>query len=69
MKNNSYDIYKNLKFSGSQEKRGDFIDMMMSLRNDDRNNNNTNKSDEEDDVEISKYRYNSDIFIGRLFRY
>ncbi|XP_013146681.1 PREDICTED: lithocholate 6-beta-hydroxylase-like, partial [Papilio polytes] len=37
--------------NGVQEKRGDFIDMMMTLRSDDKNNN-APKSELENDVEI-----------------
>lgn len=45
--------------TGTQEKRGDFIDMMMALRNDERNNN---KSDSED-VEITDMVISANAFI------
>ncbi|XP_030030986.2 cytochrome P450 6B1 [Manduca sexta] len=45
--------------SGTQEKRGDFIDMMMALRNDEKNNN---KSDSED-VEITDMVISANAFI------
>ncbi|CAG9133227.1 unnamed protein product [Plutella xylostella] len=42
--------------TGEQEKRGDFIDMMMALRSDDADN--ARGSDDDDDVEISEYSIN-----------
>ncbi|XP_026727646.1 cytochrome P450 6B1-like [Trichoplusia ni] len=46
---------------GVQEKRGDFIDMMMALRNDDTNNNSCKKDNE--DVEITDMVISANAFI------
>ncbi|XP_037874501.1 cytochrome P450 6B1 [Bombyx mori] len=46
--------------SGEQEKRGDFIDMMMNLRNDDANNK---KTDDPDEVEITDIVISANAFI------
>ncbi|CAH2049568.1 unnamed protein product, partial [Iphiclides podalirius] len=48
--------------NGVQEKRGDFIDMMMALRSDDRNNNLA-KADSENDVEITDMVISANAFI------
>ncbi|XP_068622726.1 cytochrome P450 6B1-like [Battus philenor] len=48
--------------NGVQEKRGDFIDMMMALRNDEKNNNLV-KTDPENDVEITDMVISANAFI------
>ncbi|KPJ04498.1 Cytochrome P450 6B1 [Papilio xuthus] len=48
--------------NGVQEKRGDFIDIMMTLRSDDKNNNSP-KSEPENDVEITDMVIAANAFI------
>ncbi|CAK1581291.1 unnamed protein product [Parnassius mnemosyne] len=48
--------------NGDQEKRGDFIDMMMTLRNDEKNNNSC-KAESENDVEITDMVISANAFI------
>ncbi|GBP82160.1 hypothetical protein EVAR_65356_1 [Eumeta japonica] len=47
---------------GIQEKRGDFIDMMMALKSDDRNNNGDKRDD--GDVEIRSNLYSEYVAPG-----
>ncbi|XP_013183684.2 cytochrome P450 6B2 [Amyelois transitella] len=62
-----YDVVTNVLRSrerGELEKRGDFIDMMMALRQDDNNNNSSNnKTIEKDDTQITDMIISANAFI------